>query len=749
SDTYVYRLGDGNDEISDDGSAPNDVDTLQLTDLSPADVLLTVDGDGALTVHVVSSGEDILIGNEFTEALFPGSGSLTDGIDVIIFADGTTWDRAAIADAAGFVPPQPVITGTEGADELHGDFGQNLILGLGGDDTIFGAGGDDTIEGGTGNDVVHGDDGDDFITGGPGNDTLYGDAGDDLFVATPGDGNDSIDGGPGFDYDQADYSNITTPITVDLGQGTATGVDIGTDTLANIMAVYGGSGDDTLIGSTAYDELYGGDGNDTLIAVGGDDGGDYIEGNRGNDLYLVGLGVKDLTLADWGDAGDFDVLSFAAGIAPEEVSISREGTYHVLLSIGDGEDSVFLGYQLFGPQRAIEEIHFADGTVWTGAELREQIIGEQSTEDDDFILGTNFDDEIHGGGGDDVINAVGGSDILEGGAGDDRIVGVSRKVDTYVFTGAFGHDQLTRFEPTGLDQFEHRFPLAVIQFDNPVFSSFAEVLAASTEDGSGVMITIDANRSVHLDFVTLASLRTENFVFANPEVVGTYGADTLAGSAGDDTILGLSGNDIITTGGGSDAVDGGSGTDTLVPTGNRGDYAIAYDANTQRYTLADQRAGAPDGSAAVKNVEFYQFADQTVAAGNLLGGANAAPTDITLSGGTVDENSAAGTVVGTLASADPDADDTFAFSLVGGATDLFAVDGNHLVVASGAMLDFESAGSHDVSVRVTDAGGLTFEKTFSIAVADVNEAPANATLAGGTVAENAANGAAVGTVTGS
>src|SRR4029077_3134830 len=153
-------------------------------------------------------------------------------------------------------------------------------------------------------------------------------------------------------------------------------------------------------------------------------------------------------------------------------------------------------------------------------------------------------------------------------------------VDTYVFTGAFGHDQLTRFEPTGLDQFEHRFPLDVIQFDNTVFSSFAEVLAASTEDGSGVMITIDANRSVHLDFVTLASLRTENFVFASPEVVATSGADTLAGSAGDDTILGLSGNDIITTGGGSDAVDGGSGNRTPVLRGHPGAHARGCEADT-------------------------------------------------------------------------------------------------------------------------------------------------------------------------
>ena len=59
-----------------------------------------------------------------------------------------------------------------------------------------------------------------------------------------------------------------------------------------------------------------------------------------------------------------------------------------------------------------------------------------------------------------------------------------------------------------------------------------------------------------------------------------------------------------------------------------------------------------------------------------------------------------------------------------------------------------AATSHDVTVRVTDQGGLTFDKAFTINVTNVNEAPTNATLTGGTIAENAANGTVVGTVAG-
>ncbi|MCH3873826.1 hypothetical protein LZC35_08925, partial [Campylobacter jejuni] len=69
-------------------------------------------------------------------------------------------------------------------------------------------------------------------------------------------------------------------------------------------------------------------------------------------------------------------------------------------------------------------------------------------------------------------------------------------------------------------------------------------------------------------------------------------------------------------------------------------------------------------------------------------------------------------------------------------------------VANGTLLDYETATSQSITVRVTDQGGLTFDKTFTIAVTNVNEAPTNATLSAATVAENAANGTVVGTVTG-
>ena len=128
---------------------------------------------------------------------------------------------------------------------------------------------------------------------------------------------------------------------------------------------------------------------------------------------------------------------------------------------------------------------------------------------------------------------------------------------------------------------------------------------------------------------------------------------------------------------------------------------------------------------------------------------NEAPTNATLSNTSVAENATNGTFVGTVAGSDPDAGAVLSYSLIDNAGGRFAVNaGGTLTVANGTLLNYEAATSHAITVRVTDQNNLTFDKAFTITVANVNEAPTNITLSGGTVAENAANGTAVGTASG-
>ncbi|MFL0648570.1 cadherin domain-containing protein, partial [Cylindrospermopsis raciborskii UAM/DH-BiRr] len=104
---------------------------------------------------------------------------------------------------------------------------------------------------------------------------------------------------------------------------------------------------------------------------------------------------------------------------------------------------------------------------------------------------------------------------------------------------------------------------------------------------------------------------------------------------------------------------------------------------------------------------------------------NEAPTDLTLSATTIEENQASGTVVGNFSTTDPDAGNTFSYSLVTGtgATDnsFFTIDGGQLKTA--AAFNFETKNSYSIRVRSTDQGGLFFEKQLTIGVRDVNEPP--------------------------
>ena len=100
---------------------------------------------------------------------------------------------------------------------------------------------------------------------------------------------------------------------------------------------------------------------------------------------------------------------------------------------------------------------------------------------------------------------------------------------------------------------------------------------------------------------------------------------------------------------------------------------------------------------------------------------NEAPTDLDLSNDTVLENSAPGSLVGTVSAVDPDKADGFTYELVDAAGGRFTIDEKtgEVTVANGARLDYETASSHDITVRVTDRGGLVYDESFTITVQDL------------------------------
>ncbi|MFO0180472.1 MAG: cadherin domain-containing protein, partial [bacterium] len=130
-------------------------------------------------------------------------------------------------------------------------------------------------------------------------------------------------------------------------------------------------------------------------------------------------------------------------------------------------------------------------------------------------------------------------------------------------------------------------------------------------------------------------------------------------------------------------------------------------------------------------------------------GANDAPHDL-LGALSIAENAANGSAVGTLTRSDVDSGDTATYSLVDDAGGRFAINSSTGVVsvANGSLLDREAAANHNITVRVTDTAGATYDEVMTVTLTDVDEfdvgSVTDTNAAANSLAENSANGTAVG-----
>ena len=272
-------------------------------------------------------GHDTVDGGAGDDHIVAGSGN-----DVIFAGDGNDIVLGGLGDDQ--------IWGGAGNDRLFGDAGRDIIFGDDGDDTISGGDGDDMLFGGAGadiiageagNDVLHGDDGDDRLDGSDGNDIVFGEDGVDILDGGMGDDflaggaeQDIVRGGGGADtvagdvdsatdiydggegVDTLDYSASLMSIVIDLVSASASGSEIGTDSITNFEVIKGGQGDDAISGGATDDILVGGGGDDTIS---GQSGADILSGGAGNDTLSDGQGADDVC----GGAGNDVVLAAADG----------------------------------------------------------------------------------------------------------------------------------------------------------------------------------------------------------------------------------------------------------------------------------------------------------------------------------------------------------------------------------------------------------------------------------------------------
>ncbi|BAT58850.1 bifunctional hemolysin/adenylate cyclase precursor [Variibacter gotjawalensis] len=228
-----------------------------------------------------------------------GGNDLITNQGSIAAAGGTAIDAGAGNDTvnlhAGSTLVGKVILGA-GNDVLSSQMAGALDIDAGdGQDSIATGDGNDRILGGAGIDLIHAGGGNDIIEGGADNDTLNG-----------GTGNDIIDGGAG--EDTASFYDDAAGVTVNFATGTATGAASGNDTLISIEKVITGTGNDTIIVSTAGPlptGIDGGAGTDTVRLIG-----------TGTGALVATTGVENLVVQQgtWtAAASDYSAVTIQGG----------------------------------------------------------------------------------------------------------------------------------------------------------------------------------------------------------------------------------------------------------------------------------------------------------------------------------------------------------------------------------------------------------------------------------------------------
>ena len=288
-------------------------------------------------------------------------------------------------------------TGTSGNDTLYGTAGPDLISGLGGDDTLVGRAGADTVYGGAGRDR---------LIGGTGGGFYYGGDDDDIIVR--GTGVSSMYGGAGTDMIIMLGFNDNLTVNLVTGQSSVAG-----ESFQGFDSIRMGNGTNTVIGTTANNQIFGGTGSDTLF------------GGAGNDVLVGGQGIDRLI----GGAGN-DVFS-----------VNAAGD-QIVGTAGGGTTDRIVAYVSYVLAAGVEvEFVSADSAASTAAIN---------------LTGNALQQRVIGNAGVNRLDGKAGSDVIAGGAG----------ADVFVFTtgpGASNIDLITDYSVA-----DDR-----IEIDNAVFAGLA------------------------------------------------------------------------------------------------------------------------------------------------------------------------------------------------------------------------------------------------------------------------------------
>jgi Ca2+-binding RTX toxin-like protein len=565
ADTYVFGAGSGNDTIVEMGDA-NSIDILKLLGLNFPDVAIARSGTD-LSIIIKATGESIKVQGHF--------GSTTSGIEQVLFANGTIWNRDQILVATA-------VQGTSGNDTFNGTSA---------DDSFIGGVGNDTLTGGNGNDIYIfnlGDGQDTIIEGGTGasagNDTILFGAGitaANLVVTETSTGNSlilsiagtsdkiTINGSVASADSRVEQVQFSDGTTLSYAQllALATTPTSGNDTF------FGDESANTLSGGAGNDTLDGRDGNDTVI---GGVGNDTLTGGSGNDIYIFNLGDGQDTIAEGGVGAGNDTILFGVGITAANLVVTETSTGNsLILSIAGTSDKITINGSVASADSRVEQVQFSDGTTLSYAQLL--ALATTPTSGNDTFFGDESANTLSGGAGNDTLDGRDGSDTVTGGTGNDTLTGGNGN-DTYIFNLGDGQDTIIEGgfgAGAGNDTLQYGIGITAANFvvtESSTGNSLILSIAGTTDQVTinGSIASADSrveqvrfSDGTTLSYAQLLALATTP-TSGNDAFFGDESANTLSGGAGNDTLNGRDGNDTLTGGIGNDALTGGNGNDTYI-----------------------------------------------------------------------------------------------------------------------------------------------------------------------------------------
>jgi Ca2+-binding RTX toxin-like protein len=399
-----------------------------------------ITGNALDNIFSSGAGNDTLNGGAGDDSFDPGRGA--DSID-----GGAGYDRLSIdnstdtADTSISYTNTTTTTGTISGGSNHGTTFKNI-------EQL-------NLTTGAGNDSFFLDTGSNIINGGAGNDTLYigntSDTADVTIVYT-----DAINGGTitGGSNNGTTFKNIEA-FRFFNGSGNDS-INITAATKDYYVSVYGGYGNDTIIGSAtaSYDILSGGNGNDSILGGAGNNtlyggvGDDILNGGSGSDVLDPGTGADNidggvgsdsLTIYNSTDTAN-TTLVYSNATDGTIIGGSNDGTTfksieHINLTTGSGNDSINIGAT--GELGAYINAGAGDDTIIGSATgSYDNLYGGDGNDSiidgagNNYLYGNAGDDIIDGGLGNDTVNGGAGNDIIDGGNGTDTAV-YEGKVNTY------------------------------------------------------------------------------------------------------------------------------------------------------------------------------------------------------------------------------------------------------------------------------------------------------------------------------